>query len=67
VFADGVAVAEDGIIMSEFFGVLLEALFTAPFEQAFKAENWKKTLAWVTGWSVAVILVAWLLIWSIGQ
>ncbi|WP_296610974.1 hypothetical protein [Sphingomonas sp.] len=53
--------------MSEFLGALFEALLTAPFEQAFKAGNWKKTLAWVAGWSLAVVLVVWLLIWSIGK
>jgi len=67
VFADGAAVAEDSIIMSELLGALFEALLTAPFEQAFEAGNWKKTLAWVAGWSFVVILVVWLLIWSIGR
>ena len=66
-FADGVVVTENRIVVSEFFGALLEALFTAPFEQAIQAENWKKTLAWVVGWSFAVVLVVWLLIWSIGE
>ena len=66
-FADGVVTPENSIIMSEFLGALFEALLTAPFEQAFKAGNWKKTLAWVAGWSLAVVLVVWLLIWSIGK